>query len=75
MMSYESAWDEHCRHELNARYDDVRERFASEIRDYELECMALDEQFAAERRAQFHHEELHWSALLTDPRAAPRLPT
>lgn len=31
---------EHVAHEEGARYDDVRERYASEIRDMELEALA-----------------------------------
>lgn len=57
-------WQEHCDYEDGARFDDVRERYASEVADLRLmdlqDLHHWNEQWA---RTQ-GHEELWWAAML-----------
>jgi hypothetical protein len=59
------AWREHCDHELNARYDDVWERYGpSFMEDMEAErrYWLLQDMLG---QSEAHHEELWWENMLS----------
>lgn len=66
MMS-QTAYYEEAHYQMMARYDDVRERYAAELRDLELEDQErMDSYF---QDGIDWEEEAHWVMVLSDPRA------
>lgn len=66
-------WQEHCDHEAMARYDDIRERFASEIADVRREA-AIAEREAAEHEAVYLLVQLFTGKLFEARTPATTLP-